>query len=343
MKKRIYIGVSGGMDSAAAVLLLKEEGYEVTGVSMQMYGASPDTERLSQLLDIEIIGVDVRKAFEQRVISPFIDSCMKGETPSPCVICNNTIKWLILNELAPSECGIATGHYCRILQTREGIYHIARGKDPVKDQSYYLWQLPQEILSRIVMPLGEWRKEDVRKWLIKKGFPEWSSQKESMGVCFLSGNKPGDFLLHRMPRLQTLQGGLLKDATGHPLGTHKGYIFYTIGQRRGLPLEKGECVIAIDAIRNEVTIGSPADLFVSEFWLRDWILSEDFFNGNRDTITVQVRGVGRNPQGKIEIQKEDTLLHVRLTEDKAWALAQGQPAVFYSGECVVGGGIVEKF
>ena len=344
MRKRVYVGVSGGMDSAAAVLLLKERGYEVVGILMRMWGEPPDAGRLSDRLGIEVKTVDVRREFERRVVQPFIDACLRGETPSPCVVCNASVKWRVLHELAPSDVCLATGHYCRVVRDSSGFYRIARGKDPIKDQSYYLWRLPQEVLSRAVLPLGDRTKAEVRTWLSERGFSDWACKKESMGVCFLEGDRPGDFLVRRMPGLgETLRGGPLEDAAGNRLGTHEGYPFYTAAQRRGLSLAKGRCVVAVDVRRNAVTIGSPADLFVREFRLREWRLAEEFVGNGGAGLTVKVRGVGENPAGGVEVRPEGARLAVRLTDGRAWALAKGQPAVFYAGDRVVGGGIIEKF
>ena len=344
MKEKVYVGVSGGMDSAAAVLLLKEQGYEVVGVSMRMWGEPADAERLSDRLGIEVRTVDVRREFERRVVEPFVAACLRGETPSPCVECNAAVKWRILHELAPDGVRLATGHYCRVVRDSSGFYRIARGKDPVKDQSYYLWRLPQEVLSRMILPLGGWTKAEVRAWLSERGFADWTGRKESMGVCFLEGNRPGDFLVRRIPGLrEALQDGVVEDAAGNRLGTHEGYPFYTAAQRRGLSLEKGRCVVAVDVRRNAVTIGSPSDLFVSEFWLRDWRLAEEFVANGGVGLTVKVRGVGENPSGDVAVRPEGTRLFVRLAGGSAWALAKGQPAVFYAGDRVAGGGIIEKF
>lgn len=345
-KEKVYVGVSGGVDSAAAVLILKNKGYDVTGVYIDMLGGeiSSDVEALKQRLDIEIIIINAQKEFEERVVSPFIESYINGETPSPCSICNPLIKWDILiktaNRLSGEHAKVATGHYAQITE-RNSLLYITKAKDELKNQSYYLWKLSQEVLRRAVFPLGEYLKSELKEMMSKEGYDFVAKKKESMGVCFLQGKTYQEFLLNQLPELKNLAGGELRDSKNTVIGHHNGYPFYTLAQRRGLQIEKGKCVIKIDKQANKLFVGTPNDLRTKELVVKDYLIVDEneFFSSEK--LSLCVRGIGENPKGYCKVTRiENTQkLHIEILDDYAWAVTSGQPVVFYIDNVVVGGAI----
>ncbi len=342
--EKVYVGVSGGVDSAAAVRILQEQGFEVTGVHLSMYGEDAcDIAELSEELGVEVLTLNLRERFEREVITPFVKDYLQGYTPSPCTVCNPFIKWEVLRETALVQGGAgsrwATGHYCRIVEMN-GLFYVARGADLIKDQSYYLWHLGQDVLCGALMPLGEVAKKDVKFRMEGEGLVRLANRKESMGVCFLKGKGYAAFLKERCPGLAALDGGEIVNKKGEVLGKHSGYPFYTLAQRRGLPIKKGECVVKIDASENRLIIGTPEELYCREIWLENWrVTNEDEFFSSL-SLEVKVRGIGLNPTGYCRVAKEGARVHVELCDDRAWAVAKGQPAVFYIDDRVVGGGVV---
>lgn len=351
MKKKVYAGISGGIDSAMSVLLLQEEGFEVTGVAL-LTGTSSETEtehvrRLAGRLRIELIEEDVSVLFDRQVVRPFIRSYMAGETPSPCTVCNPAVKWETLAGIAArrgdTDAMLSTGHYCRVVRGKSGLFHIARGEDRLKDQSYYLWMLRQDILSRMVLPLGDYKKQEVRREMTERGFSDLAVRRESMGLCFLKGKNYGEFLLEQAPEAGLLEGGEITDASGNVLGLHRGYPFYTLAQRKGLGLpDRQLCVTAIDKDRNRLIVGDKNVLFTKTLILRDVRIVDPDELFASDRVSLDVRGVGINPEGYCRVTKMNTGKGLKVTlENPAWAVAKGQPAVFYLGDRVAGGGFVE--
>ena len=226
---RVILGFSGGTDSLVAALMLREQGYEVIGVTLNFCDQEEGAHILDAILLARKVGIvhfvmDVQDEFEQRVIKPFVSYYMNGQTPSPCSFCNNQIKWEMLKRKA-DQLGvekIATGHYVRIKQDN-GKYFIYRGVDPVKDQSYFLWSVPQSILKRAITPLGEYTKDKIREIARENGYEDISNRKESMGVCFLGGKDYVSFLERYHPDLAENPGqGYIYDKNGGKLEKHKG-------------------------------------------------------------------------------------------------------------------------
>ncbi|MCD8186336.1 MAG: tRNA-specific 2-thiouridylase, partial [Rikenellaceae bacterium] len=238
--KTVLVALSGGIDSAATALILYERGYRVTGITFNLTGdeqAIAATEKLAERLRIPLVVEDVRQDFEREVQRYFIEGYMRGETPAPCSVCNPKIKWKTLTQAA-DRLGIeriATGHYIR-LSRWSGFYFVRRGIDPVKDQSYYLWDLEQHTLRRALTPLGDFTKAQIRELMKLWDFPDLAQKKESMGVCFLDQTGYAGFLCRAVPRIDRLQGGEVTDRQGRVIGTHSGYPFYTVGQKRGFSL-----------------------------------------------------------------------------------------------------------
>ena len=276
-KERVLVGMSGGIDSSAVCLLLQEQGYEVVGVTMHVWDLkrqfhAPDQEypdfileakSLADRLGIEHHVADERVAFKEVVVQNFVDEYMCGRTPNPCVLCNPLFKFRMLQEWADRlNCAyVATGHYVRLINDN-GRYVIQQGVDERKDQSYFLWRLGQGILSRCMFPLGGYRKDEVRDYLHRKGFELKSRQGESMEVCFIEGDYR-DFLRQQVPDLDKKIGeGSFVDAQGHRLGTHQGFAYYTIGQRKGLGIALGKpaFVLKINPQKNTVMLGDVEQL-----------------------------------------------------------------------------------
>lgn len=342
--KKVLVAFSGGLDSAATALILYERGYRVTAVTFDLTGdveSVESTRRLADRLKIPLIIEDVQEEFRQKVQRYFIDSYMRGETPAPCSVCNPQIKWEVLRRVADRERIplIATGHYVRITE-HSGFHYVLQGVDPVKDQSYYLWDLDQEILRRAITPLGEFTKMQVRELMDFWEFTDLTTKKESMGVCFLDRAGYAGFLRKNVPEMDRLIGGQVVDSNGQIIGTHSGYPFYTIGQKRGFTLENlpdERYVLEIDAPNNRLIVGDLQGLYTDTLYIRHAriIHPDEFFATDR--LQVKVRGLGINPEGFCTVLPTADGIRVHIPS-KAYAPAKGQPVVFYIDGRVVGGG-----
>lgn len=279
---------------------------------------------------------DVREEFGKNVIDYFCSEYLAGRTPGPCTVCNPAIKWRYLYDSAKANGigRIATGHYFRT-ESRNGNIFIRQARDKSKDQSYYLWMLPQEILSVALTPMGE---------VIKSNIPNPSGTarpRESMGVCFLRGGNYSDLLSRSHPDHPSCHPGPVIDRCGKPLGRHDGTAFYTIGQKKGLDLPPGYAVTGIDAPGNRLIAGPAEELFADTIILAKYRL----FPGWEELaseLRLVIRGYGVNPEGTCTVKEAGGQLTVRL-QKPAWAPAAGQPAVLYSGELAVGGGFISGY
>ncbi len=338
------VALSGGVDSAATVLVLKERGYEVTAVTFLLDGeASPQTEEVARRLGVPLIVEDIREEFRRVIVEPFIDGYLRGETPAPCTRCNPLIKWNTLARVA-DRAGIrflSTGHYVRIGQ-EDGIFFVRRGVDPSKDQSYYLWNLDQSVLSRAVTPMGDFTKKEAKGLMNLFGFGDLAEKRESMGVCFLRGVGYADWLKLRRPELARLAGGTVKDASGRTVGTHAGYPFYTPGQRKNIDFLDGRQGYVIEVVpqANELIVGRREELVVRSLVLTEYRIADrrEFFSTDR--LKIKIRGIGLNPEGYCSVREEGGELRVDIPSG-AYAPAKGQPIVFYIGDRVAGGGYVK--
>ena len=340
--KRVLIGMSGGIDSTATCLMLREQGYEVIGLTMWVWGDEPvEARQLAESMGIEHHIADEREGFRQTVVQYFIDEYRNGRTPNPCVMCNPLFKFRVLAEWADKlGCPyIATGHYTR-LEERNGRIFICVGDDEKKDQSYFLWRLGQDILRRCIFPLGSHTKQDVREYLRDKGYALKAEEGESMEVCFISGDYR-DFLREHCPEIEREVGpGWFVNAEGVKLGEHKGYPYYTIGQRKGLEIALGKpaYVLKINPQKNTVMLGN-ADQLKTAWMLaeQEQLVDEAEVFGNPD-LCVRIRY--RSKPIPCEVRRLDDgrlLVHFR---EEASAIAPGQSAVFYVGRRVVGGAFI---
>ena len=353
--KRVLVGMSGGIDSSATCILLQEQGYEVVGVTMRTWDvasqfASPEQEEpgfilearaLAERLGIEHHVADVREEFKQVIVKYFIDEYMQGRTPNPCVMCNPLFKERILCEWADrTGCAwISTGHYCR-LEERNGKLYIVAGDDITKDQSYFLWRLPQEVLRRFLFPLGNYTKQEVREYLKEKGFEAKAKGGESMEVCFIEGDYR-DFLRQQIPDIDTQIGpGYFVDSKGVKIGQHKGFPYYTIGQRKGLGIALGHPahVLRINAEKNTVMLGTSDDLKAEYMLTEDAMITDMQELLSCPNLTVRIRYRSKPIPCQV-LPLENNQMLVRFLGE-ASAIAPGQSAVFYDGQRVLGGAFI---
>lgn len=354
--KRVLVGMSGGIDSSAACIMLQEQGYEVVGVTMRTWDvpshfSSPEQEQPDEIVEAQAVAArlgiehhvaDVREEFRKVIVQYFIDEYMRGRTPNPCVMCNPLFKERILCEWADrTGCQwIATGHYCQI-EKRNGHCYIVTGDDAAKDQSYFLWKLPQEILERMLLPLGGMTKETVREYLAQKGFEAKAKGGESMEICFIDKDYR-DFLREHCPDIDERIGpGWFVDSKGLKLGQHKGFAYYTIGQRKGLGIALGEpaYVLKINPEKNTVMLGSSGQL-KTEYMLVEPPVAPDIEELlTCPDLSVRIRYRSRPIPCQVLRLPDNGYLLVKFATE-ASAITPGQSAVFYDGNRVLGGGFI---
>ena len=357
-KGKVVVGMSGGVDSSVAAWLLKEQGYDVIGVTMQIWqdednvvqeenggccglSAVDDARRVAASIGIPYYVMNFKQEFQKNVIDYFTEEYLNGRTPNPCIACNRYVKWeaLLQRSLSIGADYIATGHYSR-LEERSGHIYIVAGDDDKKDQSYFLWRLGQDILKRCIFPLGDYTKIKVREYLAEKGYEAKSKEGESMEVCFIQGDYR-DFLREQCPELDTEIGpGWFVNSEGVKLGQHKGAPYYTIGQRKGLEIALGKpaYVLKINPQKNTVMLGD-AEQLQTEYMLaeQDRIVDEqELFSC--ENLAVRIRYRSRPIPCRVK-RLEDGRLLVRFLET-ASAVAPGQSAVFYDGRRVLGGAFI---
>ena len=343
--RSVLLGMSGGTDSSVAALLLMDAGYEVTGVTFRFYEKDGNTEYLDDARDLcRRLGIphlvsDRREAFRTTIIDYFIREYMTGHTPVPCTLCNNFLKWPLLRQLADERdiYHLATGHYVR-KRTMDGHWHITTGSDGDKDQSFFLWGLPQDIMERMLLPMGELTKTEVRRIAEERGFLKAATKKDSIGVCFC----PMDYrtFLRKEVPAESIQKGKFFDEKGNFIAWHEGYPFYTIGQRRGLGIDLNRAVFVKEIIPsdNKVVLGDLKSLEKTEMRLQDWnIINPSLLLGQEDVI-VKIRYRKQANRCTVTLLPDNTL-HVQLHEPLT-AIAAGQAAAFYRDDMVLGGGII---
>lgn len=344
-KKKVLLGMSGGTDSSVAAILLQDAGYEVIGVTFRFYELNHNTEYLEDAralaarLGIAHITYDARELFRTHIVDYFIDEYMGGRTPVPCALCNNYLKWPLLAKLADEKgiYHIATGHYVRT-QLVDGHYYIHPAADPDKDQSFFLWGLTQEVLERMLLPMGDITKTAARALARERGFLKVSAKKDSIGVCFCPFDYHSFLLAHVDPSL--IKRGRFVDEEGKFIAWHKGYPFYTVGQRRGLGVHLNRAVFVkeVNPQANEVVLAPLQALEKSEMQLKEWNLVDEARVLGDDDIIVKIRY--RKQANRCRVSKQaDGTLYVHLFEPLA-AIAPGQAAAFYKDGVLLGGGII---
>ncbi len=344
---KIAVAMSGGVDSAVAALLLKNEGYEVIGLTAEILPSDINSVNKTKYakiaaakLKIPHYVVDLKKLFEKKVIANFCQEYEKGKTPNPCIRCNKYIKFGALLKKA-KELGagcIATGHYVKIEYNQEKKrYLLKKGIDSKKDQSYFLWTLSQEQLKHTLFPLGNYRKKEVKEIAKKMNLPV---KEESQEICFIPDNKYGRFI--KSHSFEPTIPGPIIDRKGNILGKHRGIIFHTIGQRRGLGIasKKPLYVIAVDRKKNAIIVGGRKELFCQELIARNvnFIVVKD----SKKFLKVKAKIRYSSPLAEASIfPLNKNKGHVKFARPQ-WAITPGQSVVFYDGDSVLGGGIIFK-
>ncbi|WP_138430581.1 tRNA 2-thiouridine(34) synthase MnmA [Fodinibius saliphilus] len=362
-KGRVLVAMSGGVDSSVAAVMLKEQGYDVIGITMKTWdysrvGGKSDKETgcctLESMNDARQIAVehgfkhfivDIRDEFGDWVIDRFVDDYMSGRTPNPCVLCNTHIKWAALLRRADNlGCDyIATGHYANVRE-ENGRYVISKGLDPQKDQSYALWGVEQKHLARTIFPLGSYKKTEIRDMAEEFGLTKVADKPDSYEICFVPDDNYRRFLKDRVDGLEErVKGGKFVDQDGNIVGEHEGYPFYTIGQRRGLDLALGKRVYVtdIDPETNIITIGEKKDLVSTTCRAKNINLSKygEVPRGEME-ITGKIRYNDDGVIGTLKQLGEDEI-QVEFPTGRE-AITPGQAVVCYEGNDVVGGGWIHK-
>lgn len=341
MSKNVFVALSGGVDSAAAAIILKEQGFNVRGVTLRLKPNNladkdiEDAKAVANTLNIPLDVLDMREDFK-KITNYFCNEYLEGRTPNPCVMCNPSIKFGKLLDYTLKNNGdlLATGHYANIVKDENGIYSIKRNPSS-KDQSYFLCRLNQHILSHVVFPIADMSKPEIRALAASHGIPV-AEKKDSQEVCFIPDNdyiafierelspkaKPGDFL----------------SSSGEKLGTHSGIYKYTIGQRKGLgAFGKPMYVLKIDAESNTVTIGDNDELFKSDITVRDLTFTSGDAPSREFDCEVKIRCAARPAKAKISVNGTNAVINFETPQRAA---APGQTAAIYINDILIGGGTI---
>ena len=359
-KGKVLMAMSGGIDSTMASLLLHEEGYEVIGLTMKTWdyessgGSKKETGccSLDSINDARQLAVDcgfphtildIRDEFKGFIIDNFVEEYMAGRTPNPCVLCNTHIKWEALLKRADMlNCEfIATGHYAQVREV-EGRFVVSKGLDESKDQSYVLWGVTQECLKRTIFPMGEYHKKDIKQMALDRGYKALAEKNESYDICFIPDNDYRGFLKRRVEALEEkVKGGNFITISGEVVGTHDGYPFYTIGQRKiGISLGKNPTyVIEINPEDNTVTVGTKEDLQKQEMHIRNvnYLKYDKIEDGKEYVVKVRYKHKGEMATITNEGENLKVLFHKKVE-----GIAPGQSAAIYEGDDLIAGGFIMK-
>ena len=359
-KGRVLMAMSGGIDSTIASLLLHEEGYEVIGLTMKTWdyensgGSKKETGccSLDSINDARQLAVDcgfphtildIREEFGDFIIDNFVDEYIAGRTPNPCVLCNTHIKWEALLKRADMlDCEfIATGHYAQI-RKENGRYVVSKGLDDSKDQSYVLWGVKQECLNRTIFPMGKFHKKDIKQMAIDRGYKALAAKSESYEICFIPDNDYRSFLKRRVNGLEEkVKGGNFVSVDGDVVGTHDGYPFYTIGQRKlGVSLGNNPTyVVGINPESNTVVVGTKEDLKKQEMYVRNinYIKYPKIEDGMQCLVKVRYKHKGEMASITNDGENLKVLFHKKVE-----GIAPGQSAAIYEGDDLIAGGFIMK-
>lgn len=348
---KVAVAMSGGVDSSVCAYLLKKQGYEVIGITMEVLNdkeykqdakrASLDAGRVAKKLEIPHYTVDFTNLFDKKVIEYFTKEYLKGRTPNPCVVCNRFLKFeaLLKKALELNASHIATGHYAKLqIDSSSGRHLIKKAIDRNKDQSYMLYRLAQHQLEHILLPLGFYKKPEIRK-IAQEAELLIANKPDSQEICFISDNYKS-FLSRRVPN--QIKPGYFVNKQGDIIGEHKGIPYYTIGQRRGLGIsaDKPLYVIKIDAKNNRIILGDESDLYTKEFvaYNMNWISIEKL--EDKLQVNAKIRyNFAEKPAQVIPLGADKVKV---IFEQPQKAVAPGQSVVFYKDDVVVGGGIIIK-
>lgn len=356
MGKKVVVGMSGGVDSSVAAYLLKQQGYDVVGVTMQIWqdesheeienkggccglSAVDDARRVAAMLDIPYYVMNFKSEFKRDVIDYFVREYLAGRTPNPCIACNRYVKWesLLTRSIQIGADYIATGHYARICELPNGRYAIRNSVTAKKDQTYALYNLTQEQLKRTLMPIGDYTKEEVRKIAEDIGLMV-AGKPDSMEICFVPDNDYASFI-EKETGVTSVPGDFV-DVDGNVIGKHRGVIHYTVGQRKGLGIALGKpaFVVAIRPEQNQVVIGEDRDVY-----------TERLYANNLNFMAVDDIPEPVHVKAKIRYSHEGAYCTVRkidsdtiecIFDQPVRAVTPGQAVVLYDGEYVLGGGTI---
>ena len=350
---KVIVGMSGGVDSAAAALLLKQEGYEVVGVTLRTWQSADgqesrcceidDARETARILGIPYHVFNCTDDFENKVVRPFIDDYIHGLTPNPCVICNRAIKWERLLHAADvlQADYVATGHYASVVRLKNGRYTVQKALHAEKDQAYMLYRLTQEQLARTLMPLGGYTKQEVRELAAQAGIPI-AAKPDSQEICFVTDGDYADFIREHADAPIPGEGNFV-DESGRILGRHKGIIHYTVGQRKGLGVALGvpAYIKKISAEKNEIVLGTADETGCAELLCRDLNFMSIPALDAPLRCQVKIRYHHPGQSAVLEMVDEEQL---KVTFDApVRSAAPGQSAVFYDESgCLIGGGIIAE-
>ena len=355
-KGRVLVAMSGGVDSSVAAALLVEQGYEVIGVTMQVWDYSQcnieegtgtccssedvdDARAVADRLDIPFYVLNCEEEFKEKVIDPFVNSYMEGKTPLPCVNCNTYLKFdHLIHKMKELSCDyLATGHYATLQNNENGEPGIVTSSDTWKDQTYFLFTMDKEVIPRLLFPVGQMTKKEVREYAEKNDLVV-ARKKDSVGICFVDQSGYGEFINTNYPQLVSKKGEMKLYPEGTVLREHEGIHHFTYGQRKGLGISSDRplYVIKVDAQTHEVWVGEEKYLFAKEMTIGDCHWLEEI---DQDSFTVKIRYSHKGAEAKVEKQENGQFKVIFQEEQRA--ITPGQAAVFYREQSLVGGGWIQ--